>query len=318
MALAAYVVAYIGIGVSTVAVVARVIMWSSLPMHLRWELYPVPHEARARAAYGGSYLEEVDWWRKPREVSLWGELRVMIPEIVFLVALREHNRKLWVRSFPFHFGLYLVIVSTLLMVGVGAFSALWPSLLDGGIGGFARIAIAGCGFAGLGLGLLGALGLLHRRLTAEELRDVTTPADLFNLVFFVVAFGCALLTALWVDRDFVRVGAFVQNLLLLRMEPLAGSGVEQLLPLASVILLGILVAYIPLTHMSHFVGKFFAYHAIRWNDRPNLQGGDEEPVIQALLNRRISWSAPHIQGGGTKTWIDAATESATRPPERDR
>jgi nitrate reductase gamma subunit len=306
MTLAAYVVAYIGIGIFIVAVAARVIMWSSLPMHLRWELYPIPHEA-ARGHTGGSYLEEVDWWRKPREVSRWAELRVMIPEIVFLVALREHNRKLWLRSFPFHFGLYLVIASTLLMLGAGALSALCPSLLGGGPGALVRYAVAGCGLGGLSLGLIGAIGLLHRRLTAEELRDITAPADLFNLGFFVVAFGCALLTALWVDRDFARVGAFVQNLLLLRMEPLAGSAVEQLLPLLSVLLLGTLVAYIPLTHMSHFVGKYFAYHAIRWNDRPNLRGGDQEPAIQALLERRISWAAPHIQGGGTKSWAEAAT-----------
>jgi hypothetical protein len=29
----------------------------------------------------------------------------MVPEILFLVALRAHNRQLWTRSFPFHFGL---------------------------------------------------------------------------------------------------------------------------------------------------------------------------------------------------------------------
>ena len=41
-------------------------------MHVRWELYPVPHEAQ-KAHYGGSYLEESEWWKKPREVSLLGE-----------------------------------------------------------------------------------------------------------------------------------------------------------------------------------------------------------------------------------------------------
>ena len=47
--------------------------------------------------------------QRDREVSLMGELKVMVPEILFLVALKEHNKKLWYRSFPFHFGLYLVV-----------------------------------------------------------------------------------------------------------------------------------------------------------------------------------------------------------------
>jgi hypothetical protein len=60
--------------------------------------------------------------------------------------------------------------------------------------------------------------------------------------------------------------------------------------------------------MSHFIGKYFAYHAIRWNDAPNLRGSPEEKTIQALLSQKVSWAAPHIQGGGTKTWVDVATE----------
>ena len=48
-----------------------------------------------------------------------GELKVMVPEILFLVALREHNNRLWTRSFPFHFGLYLVGGGTALLIFAG-------------------------------------------------------------------------------------------------------------------------------------------------------------------------------------------------------
>ncbi|HJX73594.1 MAG TPA: hypothetical protein VJ307_05505, partial [Candidatus Deferrimicrobiaceae bacterium] len=92
MTLIPYVVIYLALVVFAFAIIARFLMWSRLPMHLRWELYPVAHEA-SRAHYGGSYLEETDWWKKPREKSLVGELKAMIPEIVFLVALKEHNPK---------------------------------------------------------------------------------------------------------------------------------------------------------------------------------------------------------------------------------
>jgi len=63
-----------------------------------------------------------------------------------------------------------------------------------------------------------------------------------------------------------------------------------------------------LTHMSHFVGKYFAYHAIRWNDTPNLRGGGEEKAIGELLSRPVSWSAAHIGADGKKTWADVATQ----------
>ena len=118
-----YVIAYLGIVFFLIAVAVRFVFWSRMPMHVRWELYPVAHEGGGRAAYGGSYLEETDWWQKPRQVSLLGELKVMVPEILFLVALREHNRKLWTRSFPFHFGLYLVGGTTVLMMVGGLVAA---------------------------------------------------------------------------------------------------------------------------------------------------------------------------------------------------
>ena len=308
-----YVIAYVGIVFFLVAVAARFIFWSRMPMHLRWELYPVPHEGGGRAAYGGSYLEETDWWKKPRQVSLLGELKVMVPEILFLVALREHNPKLWTRSFPFHFGLYLVAAATILMMVGGVVGAVLPAAIAGPVARVLAILVPLFGAAGLVLGLIGAIGLYQRRVSSD-LRDYTAPADFFNLIFFVVAFGIALLTFLIVDRDFSLVSGFVANLVTFNLAPL-GSGTGALLLSLSVVLLAFLVAYIPTTHMSHFVGKYFAYHSIRWKDDPNLRGGDQEATIHELLNQPISWSAPHIRGDGKKTWLEAATEEPEEPPK---
>jgi nitrate reductase gamma subunit len=69
----------------------------------------------------------------------------------------------------------------------------------------------------------------------------------------------------------------------------------------------VLLAYIPMTHMSHFVGKFFAYHSIRWNDEPNLKGGPQEAAIVANLMQKVTWAAPHIQSNGEKNWVEVAT-----------
>lgn len=305
-----YLVAYVAVAVFIIAVIARFIMWAKLPLHLRWELYPVAHEGK-RASYGGSYLEETDWWKKPRHSSLWGELKVMVPEIVFLVALWEHNRKMWFRSFPFHFGIYLVAGATFIMVLSGVLTVISPAITDGGFGAFLARLCVSFAASGLALGMIGALGLIHRRLTVEDLKDFTAPADIFNLVLFILTFGVALGHIAAVDRDLSRSMAFVQNLVTFNMVSMSGEAFW--LTGLSVTLLGALLAYIPLTHMSHFVGKYFAYHSIRWGDDPNIRGGRYEGKIQELLNQPVSWAAPHISGGGKKTWAQLATEEAKKP-----
>ena len=302
-----YIVAYAGIAVFLVAVVARFLMWSKMPMHVRWELYPVAHEGK-RASYGGSYLEEGEWWKKPREVSLVGELKVMVPEILFLVALRESNPKLWIRSLPFHFGLYVVTACTVLMMLAGGMGALWPGALDGTLGDVIGAAIPVLGGAGLVLSLLGAAGLFQRRWMQPELRSFSAKADFLNLGLFLVVFGVALVNFLLVDRDFAHVTAYVAGLVTFDPSLASGSTGELLLSAVSMSLMAGLVAYIPLTHMSHFIGKYFAYHSIRWNDTPNLRGGPQEKKIAAVLGQPVSWAAPHIDGQGKKTWVDLATE----------
>ena len=310
MTILTYLIAYSATAVFLVAVAIRIHSWVRMPMHMLWELYPVAHEG-ARASYGGSYLEDSEWWTRPRRASRWGELRAMVPEILFLVALRGHNRQLWTRSFPFHFGLYLVAGCTVLMAVAGLLGACLPGLMAGPLGGVMRGLIPLMGHAGLVLGLAGAIGLLQRR-RQRPLRDYSAPMDTVNLVFFVIALGFALLAAWTVDRPLATATQLVGNLATFTIAPLSGSGPAVVLPSLAAILLAVLAAYIPFTHMSHFIGKYFAYHAIRWADRPNLRGGPQEQEINDLLDQPVSWSAPHIGGDGTKSWRDVATEDPDR------
>jgi nitrate reductase gamma subunit len=303
-----FVAAYAGLVVFGVAVVARTVMWARMPLHMRWELYPVAHEP-GRASYGGSYMEETEWWTKPRAVSLLGELKVMVPEILFLVALREKNPGLWMRSFPFHFGLYLVTVCTVLLFAGGALEAA----LGSGAEGSGLLAVLGgaalwSGRIGALLVLLGAVGLLQRRLGTHELRDYGAPMDALNLVIFCVVFALALAVAWGGDPGFAATRAFVRDLLLFAPGGGGAAAAGGALVTTTIVLLSALVAYIPLTHMSHFVGKYFAYHAIRWADEPNLPGGRLEKRIGEVLQRPISWPAAHIGGDGKKSWAEAATE----------
>jgi len=306
-----YLLCYLAFGSFAITVAARFVMWSRLPMHVRWELYPVPHEPADKARYGGSFMEETDWWKKPRKTYQLGAVKATLPEILLLSSVKAHNRQLWLRTFPFHLGLYLAGAAVGLALLTGVSNALVPKFLAGGLGALAHNAVLVVGAAGLALGCLGALALLVRRLTLPALRAHTVPADIFNLVFFIITFACGLLTFVLVDGHADKAMAFAANLTSFNMVALPGAGLDWLLPAATVALSSSLIAYIPLTHMSHFVGKYFAYHAIRWNDQPNLAGGPQEATIGKLLKYKVSWSAEHIQGGGNKTWADLAMENPT-------
>ena len=76
---------------------------------------------------------------------------------------------------------------------------------------------------------------------------------------------------------------------------------------AQVLLLGLFLAYLPWSHMTHFFAKYFTWHSVRWDDAPNLAGKYDKKVGKLLL-LPISWSAPHIKGDGKKTWADAVVE----------
>ena len=62
-----YLLSYLCIVVFILATAYLVYRQITLPVHVRWEIYPVQHETTARAAYGGSYLEEINWWEKKQE-----------------------------------------------------------------------------------------------------------------------------------------------------------------------------------------------------------------------------------------------------------
>ena len=295
---------YLGILVFAVFVARKAARYASAPMHLRWELYPIPHEVGKE--YGGSFMEEPDWWAKPRHNSLVGELRGMLPEMLFMVALWHHNRKLWYLSYPFHGGIYLVVgFIALLVIGAIAQAAgapvansadpLWAALqgLTVVVGAIGMLSVT-----------VGSLGLLLNRLGNEEIRRYSVPADYFNLVFILVIALSGLYAWLTADPSFVQLRAFVQGAL--TFSPPAALPAPTV---AQLTLFALLLLYMPFTHMTHFVGKWFTYHTVRWDDATNDKGAYDR-YLATLLNRPVGWSGPHIATG--KTWVQVATQEVEK------
>ncbi|HXX39797.1 MAG TPA: respiratory nitrate reductase subunit gamma [bacterium] len=305
-------VIYAGALVFVVGCVLRVLQYSRMPRHLRWELYPVPHGDPGRIAHGGSEFEDLDAMASSRHESHAGELRIMVPEILFLRGLWEFNRSLWRRSFPFHAGLYLMIASAVIL-GASALVSLWDSAwVESWLGGAAHVVYTLAGVAGAVLVLVGSVGLLLKRLRDPELSNYTTAGDIFNLLFFAVT--VALLLAGYAARGsgFPGTLALTRGLLTLRATPFVPA------PLAAgLVLLAVLTAYIPYTHMSHFIGKFFTYHAVRWDDAANVPSGKLERKMAEYLTYRPTWSAAHIGADGARPWAEIARgpqgQGARRP-----
>lgn len=286
------------------------------PVHLRWELYPVPHEAPARARYGGSYFETPEWWNAERERNVLGELLFMAREILLLHALWTSNRRLWYRSFPFHLGLYLAAAGGVALLG-GAVLGAGAGSPGGAAGGVARSglvaalqpALASLGWLGVALAVAGAAALLHHRLTDRRMRGATTPGDLFNLALFVVAGALLGAGALLRPDGAPDLLAVVTGTLSwdtsLEIPGLLGAGIVACAALA---------AYIPLTHMAHYVGKWFTYHAVRWDDAPLADRSSVMAAIAAQLAWRPTWSAAHIGADGKRSWADVASSNPAREP----
>ncbi len=298
---------YFALLVFLAAVIARMVRIARLPIHLRWELYPVPHE-KGRAHYGGSILEEVDWWTKPRKVNRVGELSVMIPEIIFLKGVWEHNRPLWFGSFTLHFGLYLLIGELGLFVVAGILSIAG---VTGGLFGLILSLTRILAWAGCIIGAIGAIIMTIKRLTDLKLRSYTTASHVFNLIIL----GAIYITGfLWVatDADYsANVAAFFAAWMSVGAMPsLPGIGVWHI----GVVLFFLI--YFPFTHMTHAFVKYFTYHDVRWEDEPNLPGGKLQPKIEQLVNQPVTWAAPHINADGRKNWVEIISETGEVKKEK--
>ncbi|UCC78639.1 MAG: respiratory nitrate reductase subunit gamma [Candidatus Zixiibacteriota bacterium] len=297
---------YLAILFFIVAIAIKTVKIARMPIHLRWDLYPVPHE-KGKGAYGGSYFEEVDWWTRPKNFSLISEIKEMGKEILFIQSLYHHNRTLWLFSFPFHFGMYcliahgaLLLLGSILIVNGVEISWLSRGFLPAAVFHLTLIS----GKAGWILSVFGAFGLLMSRLFNGKLRNSAVVSDYFNLIILLALFVVGVVSSFTVDTSYSIQRAFLADFIIFK----SASALPGILT-AQLWILTILLFYFPFTHMTHFVGKYFTYHKIRWEDEPNIGGSKIEKAVSEALGYRINWSASHIKSGAT--WAEAATGEAS-------
>ncbi|MDR2850844.1 MAG: nitrate reductase [Desulfovibrio sp.] len=279
----------------------------SSPLHVRWELYPVPHEG-AKSSYGGSFMEEKDWWRKPRHIEHLGDIKALLFEVLVLHTTFEHNLKLWFRTYPFHVGMYMLmggIIIVFASVVLQAFGLAPDSGLLVFVGNVINAVVLLGGLCIVG----GGIALIHHRKTDEGLKKYTTPEHYFNLGVFVFFGILALLAWICAPSYFVMARDFMYNMFTVNFVPLPSTF------FALHLLLGFfLMIWLPMTHMGHLLMKYFTYHDIRWGDTPTTYNKETKRKIPDMLKYSASWSAEHICGNGApKTWLEIATTNPAAP-----
>jgi nitrate reductase gamma subunit len=311
LTIAVYLAIYAGAAMFLAGCLRRILIYARAPLHLRWELYPVPHEDPARAEHGGSYFESAGWWHKPQVFHRCREWMAMFQEIAFLKSLREFNPRLWIPSFLFHGGLYLWIASLILMMAATLPGALTPELQIARLSVALLPAAAWAGFAGEILVIAGALLLLLRRMTDVSLKNYTKAGDIFNLLFFIVAF--AFLAAGFVihGSNAASMGEIARGIL--RFD--RGTDIGVVLG-TGLMLTSALAAWIPFTHMSHFIAKYFTWHSVRWDDRRMERGSAMESKVAGYMNYHPTWAALHLAANGEKSWAEIAASAPAQEAKK--
>ncbi|MBM3325375.1 MAG: hypothetical protein FJY65_00110 [Calditrichaeota bacterium] len=293
---------YLTAAVFIIGSLYRLIRIIRMPVHLRWELYPVPHEPPSKVRYGGSFMEESDWWLKARSTNKLGALGVMLPEIFLLKVVWERNRLLWIWSFLMHWGLYLFTAALgLTLVGSLIELAGTPVASEGAVGItallFTLIKITSWA-AGI-TGAAGCIGMLLLRIFSLRMRPFTSFATILNLILILLLFGSGLIAYSQGPQTFKWLFDLSKSAISFKAAPpvFGFAGVH-------FITIAIFGIYFPFTHMTHMFVKYFTYHRVRWDDKPMSAGSVREQHIINSLKQPVTWAAPHIRGDGKKNWID--------------
>ena len=297
------VISYIGFVAFVVFFVVRAVKYQRTPVHLRWELYPIPGESERK--YGGSYMEDFEWWDHEHKRSLLGEIVYMVSEILMFSEYRHRNKGYWYFVLPFHIGGYLVVTWLALLIVSAITMAAGQEVASGtsaanGWGILLYYLTLIIGVAGFIIGGLGCLGLIYKRITDENLSLYTTRFDYFTLLVILAIFITGIISWASTGLDFAYARAYMEGLV--TADSVSGIGAALTIQM---LLLAILAAYMPFTPMMHYIAKHFTFNKVRWNDHPNTKGSKLEHDVKAVLTQTMTWSAPHIQSG--KTWAEVVT-----------
>lgn len=271
-----------------------------MPLHLRWELQPIPGEAVDSNSL--VYPADIKQWEKQHKASNFKGVLHLLKENFCFTDYFKTNRWYWLSLLPWHIGFILIVAFHILcflgavVIIAGIMVSPESTALFGKI--FFYLIMV-CGLASFILGTLGSIGLIIRKQVDRNLKAFTTAQNYFNYVFTLVVFLSGLYSWYFADPTFSGYLQFWKGMITLHPAPVEYATIVH------IILFALFLIYLPFTRSTHYITKFLAFLWVRWDDRPNTRGGKMERDIEKLLSKPVSWSAPHIQSG--KTWAEIAS-----------
>jgi nitrate reductase gamma subunit len=275
-----------------IASIVRMTKYVRAPLHLRWELHR-----------GSSVYELTDWWK--RSPGYFGEkLRGVFLDILFLREFYHRNRSFWFFLFLFHIGFYLIILWHLWLF-LTALTLPYESALfqSGSIGGIVF------GYVATGLSLIGGSGVLIERMVDGELKSYYPRIHYLKwfLILLILTGGLLAVVSHFHSNTpellrYVKVQVTFQDMEH-KLHP-------ALTPASHVFFVSFWLLYLPFSHILQIFFRY--YHYLRWDDVPNRKGSTIERKVKGLLDRPISWAAPHIQSG--KKWGEVVSPHPSSLP----
>jgi len=279
----------------------KAIKYLRLPIHLRWELYPVIHEEGFH--YGGSRYESVNWWEQGSKQRSFRGFFFLLKEYLHLGEYFHRHRSYWLALYPWHVGFILIIAfhvlcffgAVLIVSGIPVSSD--SSSLTGIVFYYATLVTGAVSFVA---GALGSIGLLVKRTADGDLKAYASPLNYFSYLFTLIVFTSGFYAWAFADPTLGEYREFWVGLITLDY--------AMVMPVTAIhiIVFNLFLIYLPFTRSFHYITRFFAYFLIRWEDTPNVRGSKLEQRLQDMFKQKITWSAPHIKPG--QTWEEAAKD----------
>ena len=285
---------YIAVLLFIVVTGKKVLYYASMPRHLRWDLYPVPHQGPQ-----GSKYQKVDFGKQAPHFSLVHELWEMSQEMLFIKKAFINNPGVWKGSFPLHAGIYLGIV-WLVLILCGAILGMMGIPVNREATGIVVVGVYYAtivfGVTGAVFGLFGTICLLWMRYFDEGMRDMADFLTYANLYLMLLVFGSGLLAWWGADPDYSLMRRHTASLLTF------SPALPNPLIAFETFWFAVFLLYLPFSRMLHFVAKYFFYHDIMWDDESMKAGSKLEQDVISSLHYKLNWSAPHITANAT--WLD--------------
>lgn len=277
------------------AYTVKIVKYLKLPVHLRWELYPVIHEETYH--YGGSCFEKTNWWDKARKRRNLKGFLWLLRGYFTLDDYFKQNLFYWLGLYPWHIGFILIIIFHILCFLGGLLILSGISIGHDSVeitGRFFYYAILLTGVISFISGAIGSIIILINRVIDKNLKTYASPLQFFMYIFTLAVFLSGLYSWYYTDPNLEEYRQFWVGLLTLNFIGVGNA------TMVHIILFDLFLIYLPFTRSLHYITRFFAFFFIRWEDEPNIRGGELEKRLMQQLENRITWSGPHIMT--EKTW----------------